>query len=49
MNDFNTVNEEYAKYFKSDPPARSCVAVAQLPKGAKVEIEVVIAFPYPKI
>ena len=31
----------YAETFKSDAPARSCVAVASLPKGARVEIEAV--------
>lgn len=41
MNDFAAVNEVYATYFESAPPARSCVAVAALPKGAKVEIEAV--------
>lgn len=40
MNDFGTVNEIYGSYFKSNPPARSTVAVAGLPKGVKVEIEV---------
>ncbi len=39
MNDFSLFNEIYAKYFVSNP-ARSCVQAA-LPKGAKVEIEVV--------
>ena len=41
MKDFATVNEIYAKYFSEEPPARSCVAVAQLPKGLDVEIEVI--------
>lgn len=41
MNDFAAVNEVYATYFEANPPARSCVAVAALPKGAKVEIEAV--------
>lgn len=41
MSDFAAVNEVYATYFDSAPPARSCVAVAELPKGAKVEIEAV--------
>jgi 2-iminobutanoate/2-iminopropanoate deaminase len=41
MNDFAAVNEVYATYFESDPPARSCVAVASLPKGAKIEIEAI--------
>lgn len=40
MNDFATVNEIYGTYFKTNPPARSTVAVAGLPKGVKVEIEV---------
>lgn len=41
MNDFAAVNEVYATYFDAAPPARSCVAVAALPKGVKVEIEAV--------
>lgn len=41
INDFATVNEIYAKYFTGDAPARSCVEVASLPKGALVEIEVI--------
>ncbi len=40
MNDFATVNEVYGKYFKTNPPARSTIAVAALPKGVNVEIEV---------
>jgi 2-iminobutanoate/2-iminopropanoate deaminase len=39
--DFQTVNELYGAYFKSDPPARSTVQVPALPKGANVEIEVI--------
>lgn len=39
LNDFTAVNEIYAKYFTKKEPARSCVQVADLPKGAKVEIE----------
>lgn len=41
MDDFGTVNEIYAKYFTGETPARSCVEVAKLPKGALVEVEVV--------
>ncbi len=41
LNDFQTVNELYGSYFKSDPPARSTVQVSALPKGAHVEIEVI--------
>jgi 2-iminobutanoate/2-iminopropanoate deaminase len=40
MSDFAVVNEVYAKYFKNDMPARSCVEV-KLPKDALVEIEVI--------
>ncbi len=39
MADFQTVNAVYAEVFANNPPARSCVAVAALPKGGKVEIE----------
>lgn len=42
MADFAAVNSEYEKVFTSEAPARSCVAVASLPKGAKVEIEVIV-------
>ena len=41
MADFATVNEIYGKRFPKDPPARSTVAVAGLPKGVRVEIEVI--------
>jgi 2-iminobutanoate/2-iminopropanoate deaminase len=41
MDDFAAVNEVYARYFPRQPPARSTVAVAGLPRGAKVEIEAV--------
>ncbi len=41
MDDFKVVNEVYASFFKSDPPARSAIGVAELPKGAKVEIELI--------
>ncbi|HEX8992438.1 MAG TPA: RidA family protein [Anaerolineales bacterium] len=39
MNDFAKMNAIYAEFFPKDPPARSTVAVAALPKGARVEIE----------
>ena len=38
---FGAVNEVYAKYFNKTLPARSCVEVAELPKGALVEVEVI--------
>lgn len=41
IDDFAAVNEVYAQHFVEPYPARSTVAVAALPKGAKVEIEVV--------
>ncbi len=41
MNDFATVNEIYASCFQEPFPARSTVAVAALPKGVNVEIEVI--------
>lgn len=41
LNDFSVLNEIYASYFISDPPARSCVQVAALPAGAKLEIELI--------
>lgn len=40
MNDFADFNRVYAKYF-TENPARSCVAVKELPKGALVEVEVI--------
>ncbi|MCS6837312.1 MAG: RidA family protein [Bdellovibrionaceae bacterium] len=41
MSDFQKVNEIYGRYFPVNPPARSTVAVKELPRGAKVEIEVI--------
>ncbi len=41
MRDFAAVNELYAKCFTSKFPARSTIAVAGLPKGVNVEIEVI--------
>ena len=40
MSDFSAFNDVYAKYF-TGKPARSCVAVKELPKGVKVEVEVI--------
>ncbi|MCI6028754.1 MAG: RidA family protein [Clostridiales bacterium] len=39
--DFAKVNAIYAKFFATNPPARSCVQVAKLPAGGLVEIEAV--------
>ncbi|MCL1999297.1 MAG: RidA family protein [Turicibacter sp.] len=41
MNDFNAINEVYAKFFVNDPPARSLVQVARLPRDVGIEIECV--------
>ena len=43
MGAFAEVNDVYASFFKSDPPARVCIAVAALPRGAQVEIDAVVA------
>jgi 2-iminobutanoate/2-iminopropanoate deaminase len=43
MGDFAAFNEVYARFFPHTPPARSCVAVRALPRGARVEIEAVAA------
>jgi len=41
MNDFAAMNEVYTTYFPDNPPARSAVEVARLPKDALVEIEAI--------
>ncbi len=41
MKHFPQVNDVYSQYFKSPFPARSCVAVRDLPKGAELEIEAI--------
>jgi 2-iminobutanoate/2-iminopropanoate deaminase len=41
LGDFSKVNQVYAQYFKSSPPARSCVQVSALPKGAALEVDMV--------
>lgn len=43
LNDFTAFNAVYAKYFPNEAPARSCFAVAGLPKGAKLEVETICA------
>ncbi len=45
MDHFAVMNEEYAKVFSTDQPARSAVAVHQLPLGALVEIEAWVHLP----
>ena len=41
MNDFAAMNGVYASFFPENPPARSAVEVARLPKDALVEIEAI--------
>lgn len=41
LNNFTAMNEVYSEFFKTNPPARSTVQVAALPKGAVVEIEAI--------
>ena len=41
LGDFAKVNEVYGSYFPSEPPARATVQVAALPRGARVEIDLV--------
>ena len=41
IDEFGAVNEVYSEFFTTNPPARACVEVARLPKGAEVEIEAV--------
>lgn len=41
MDDFARINAVYAGFFPANPPARSCVEVARLPKDALIEIEVI--------
>ena len=45
MATFAEVNEVYESFFESDPPARVAIGVAALPRGAKVEIDAVVALP----
>jgi 2-iminobutanoate/2-iminopropanoate deaminase len=47
MADFALMNEVYAEFFGDHRPARSTVAVAALPRGARVEIEAVAVLPGP--
>ena len=42
--DFGKMNEVYARQFAKEPPARTTIQAAALPKGAKVEIDVIAGF-----
>jgi 2-iminobutanoate/2-iminopropanoate deaminase len=44
MADFPRMNEVYGRYFAKEPPARSTIQAAALPRGVKVEIDVIAAF-----
>jgi 2-iminobutanoate/2-iminopropanoate deaminase len=44
MNDFPKMNEAYGTYFGKEPPARSTIQAAALPRGVAVEIDVIAAF-----
>ena len=45
METFKDVNEAYAAYFDSDPPARTTIGVAALPLGAEIEMDAIVALP----
>ena len=45
LDDFQTVNEIYATYFKEGAPARSCIEVSRLPKRGLIEIECIAIYP----
>jgi len=42
MNDFAAMNEVYARYFPKEPPARSTVEAARLPRDVRVEIDLIV-------
>lgn len=42
--DFPRMNEVYARFFSKDPPARTTIQAAALPKNARIEIDVIAAF-----
>lgn len=44
MGDFSTMNEVYARYFSAPYPARTCIGVAALPLGARVEIDLIVHY-----
>lgn len=45
MGDFATMNETYIRYFSKNPPARTTVEVARLPRDVRIEIDVIAAVP----
>lgn len=48
LGDFGKVNEIYGKRFSANPPARATVQVAALPRGARVEIDMIAQVPEPR-
>ena len=44
LQDFAKMNEVYARYLGKEPPARSTIQAAALPRGVKIEIDVIAAF-----
>ena len=42
MNDFAAMNDVYARYFPKEPPARSTVEAARLPRDVRVEIDLIV-------
>ena len=47
LGEFADMNKVYGEYFKNNFPARSTVQVAALPRGARVEIEIIACYPTP--
>lgn len=45
MNDYASVNEVYAEFFKGEPPARTCVQVSRLPGDILVEMDAIALLP----
>ena len=43
LEEFEEINTAYAAFFPADPPARAAVGVAALPKGARVEVDAIVA------
>ena len=43
LSEFATINAAYGEFFAADPPARAAVGVAELPKGARIEIDAIVA------
>ena len=41
INDFTAMNEVYGRYFKNEPPARTTIQAARLPKDCMVEIDAI--------